>query len=355
MKSLRLFAVFLVIVIMQSCCWGGKKENVQQQIGTVQRVRSVVQSGPQNSLADVTDIEDLFNGDAVRVTQGGTARLMFGSQIQINLFNDSELGGVKAEVASGTPKRVAWKLVRGGLSGQVAQPGGQAEISVQTGVKVTVLGTRYFVTYEPVSGYVVAGNFDGKINWSFNGGSERSIPIGEMIDISKAGETAIYPIPFGPDEFDRIVDSVGSPIDALYGMRREYQIPLPGESIATEAPVTEAPPLAFTARALVWPEGDSFIPDLASSWDVSEVGSVWTFHLVDGIYMPDGGPFTSEIVKERFQDWELVRNGLVRVELIDDFTVKLYVEGGYSSLKERGYDDNGFLMQIAKLTFKVQQ
>jgi len=354
MKSLRLFAVFLVIVVMQSCCWGGGKENVQQQIGTVQRVRSVVQSGPQNSLVEVTDIEDLFNDDAVRVTQGGSARLLFGNQIQINLFNDSELGGVKADVASGTPKRVAWKLLRGGLSGQVAQPGGQAEISVQTGVKVTVLGTRFFVTYEPGSGYVVAGNFDGKINLSFNGGSERSIPIGEMIDISEAGETAIYPIPFGPDEFDRIVDSVGSPIEALYRMRREYQIPLPGEGVAAEAPVTEAPQ-AFTTRSLIWPDGDYFIPDLASAWDVSDDGSTWTFHLVDGIYMPEGGLFTSEIVKERFQDWDLVRNGWVSVESIDDFTVQLYVEGGYSSLKERGYDDNGFLMQIAKLTFKVQQ
>jgi hypothetical protein len=354
MKSLRLFAVFLVIVVVQSCCWGGGKEIVQQQIGTVQRVRSVVQSGPQNSLVEVTDIEDLFNDDAVRVTQGGSARLLFGNQIQINLFNDSELGGVKADVASGTPKRVAWKLLRGGLSGQVAQPGGQAEISVQTGVKVTVLGTRFFVTYEPNSGYVVVGNFDGKINLSFNGSSERSVPIGEMIDISESGETAIYPIPFGPDEFDRIVGSVGSPIDALYGMRREYQIPLPGQGVAAEAPVTEAPQ-AFTTRALVWPEGDSFIPDLASSWEVSEDGSSWTFYLADGIYMPDGGLFTSEIVKERFQDWDLVRNGWVSVESIDDFTVQLYVEGGYSFLKERGYDNNGFLMQIAKLTFKVQQ
>ena len=335
MKSLRLFAVFLVIVVMQSCCWGGGgntgggKENVQQQIGTVQRVRSVVQSGPQNSLTEVTDIEDLFNDDAVRVTQGGSAKLQFGSQIGIKLFNDSELGGVKAEVAQGTPNRIAWKLIRGGLSGQVAQPGGSAEISVLTGAKITVLGTRFFVTYEPNSGYVVAGNFDGKMNWSFNDGGERSIPIGEMVDISESGETAMYPIPFGPDEFDRIVDSVGSPIDAL--MRREYQIPLPGEGVATEAPVTEAPQ-AFTTRALVWPEGDSFMPDLASSWDVSEDGSVWTFYLVDGIYMPE-----------------------VIVEAIDDFTVQLFVEGGYSSLKERGYDDNGFLMQIAKLTFKVQQ
>ena len=97
------------------------------------------------------------------------------------------------------------------------------------------------------------------------------------------------------------------------------------------------------------------MPDLASSWDVSEDGSVWTFYLVDGIYMPEGGLFTSEVVKERFQDWDLVRNGWVIVEAIDDFTVQLFVEGGYSSLKERGYDDNGFLMQIAKLTFKVQQ
>lgn len=43
-------------------------------------------------------------------------------------------------------------------------------------------------------------------------------------------------------------------------------------------------------------------PDLAQSWDISEDGQVYTFHLVPGVQWHDGQPFTSADVKFTFEE-----------------------------------------------------
>lgn len=81
------------------------------------------------------------------------------------------------------------------------------------------------------------------------------------------------------------------------------------------------------------------IPALAESWERSEDGLVWTFHLRQGVAFHDGTPFTAEAVKvsferqfiethpsytNRFIRWKSKLGDLTQIEAVDDHTVKLH-------------------------------
>lgn len=74
---------------------------------------------------------------------------------------------------------------------------------------------------------------------------------------------------------------------------------------------------------------------LAESWEVSEDGLVWTFHLRDGVKWHDGHPFTAEDVKFTFDVWTNPKvpfylsgnvNTVEKVEAVDKLTVKVYMK-----------------------------
>jgi len=74
-------------------------------------------------------------------------------------------------------------------------------------------------------------------------------------------------------------------------------------------------------------------PDLAESWDISEDGTEWVFHLRKGVQWHKGfGEFTANDVKysvERVLDpevasrWQQYWSMIENVEVIDDYTVKI--------------------------------
>ena len=45
----------------------------------------------------------------------------------------------------------------------------------------------------------------------------------------------------------------------------------------------------------------SFVPQLAESWDISEDGLTYTFHIREGVSFHDGTPLTPEDVAFTFQ------------------------------------------------------
>ncbi len=76
-------------------------------------------------------------------------------------------------------------------------------------------------------------------------------------------------------------------------------------------------------------------PDLAESWEVSEDGKVWTFHLRKNVRWSDGTPFTADDVIFTFneiyyndqipsstRDILTIKGKKIRVEKIDDYTVR---------------------------------
>ncbi|HHV94129.1 MAG TPA: hypothetical protein GXX47_06310, partial [Firmicutes bacterium] len=79
----------------------------------------------------------------------------------------------------------------------------------------------------------------------------------------------------------------------------------------------------------------SMVPGLAESWEVSDDGLTWTFHLRDGVKWHDGYPFTAEDVAFTVGIWlnrkipyYLSGNvqGITGVEVVDPLTVKIYAE-----------------------------
>ena len=72
-------------------------------------------------------------------------------------------------------------------------------------------------------------------------------------------------------------------------------------------------------------------PELATSWETSPDGKVWTFHLRQGVTWQDGEPFTAAdvvftytyIIKNDLTAFTSYTNSIEKVVALDDFTVKM--------------------------------
>ncbi|MCF7935962.1 MAG: ABC transporter substrate-binding protein [Synergistales bacterium] len=86
-------------------------------------------------------------------------------------------------------------------------------------------------------------------------------------------------------------------------------------------------------------------PALAKSWDVSDDGLVWTFHLREGVTFHDGTPFTADAVvfslerqmnpdhpghKGDFAYWSYMYSQIESVEAVDDYTVRISLDKPYA-------------------------
>ena len=80
-------------------------------------------------------------------------------------------------------------------------------------------------------------------------------------------------------------------------------------------------------------------PGLAKSWDVSDDGTVYTFHLNDGMTFSNGDALDaedvawsiSELEKNQYKDYEEIA-GYKSVEAVDSTTVRLTLDAPYSQL-----------------------
>jgi peptide/nickel transport system substrate-binding protein len=100
-------------------------------------------------------------------------------------------------------------------------------------------------------------------------------------------------------------------------------------------------PLTSVYDPLVWlsPDGE-FVPGLAKSWEVSEDGLTYTFHLRDDVTFHDGTPFDAEAVRfslDRIADPETQSRkagGMLgpydRTEVVDETTVRVHFTEPYA-------------------------
>ncbi len=88
--------------------------------------------------------------------------------------------------------------------------------------------------------------------------------------------------------------------------------------------------------------GQQFVPGLAESWQVSEDGMTYTFHLRRDVKFHDGNPFNAEAVRStiaRVVDPEtksqmavFMLGPLSSVEVVDDYTVAIHLSAPYAPL-----------------------
>ena len=72
-------------------------------------------------------------------------------------------------------------------------------------------------------------------------------------------------------------------------------------------------------------------PELATSWETSPDGKVWTFHLREGVKWQDGEPFTAAdvvftyryIIDNNLTSFTSYTNNIDKIEAVDDLTVKM--------------------------------
>jgi peptide/nickel transport system substrate-binding protein len=81
------------------------------------------------------------------------------------------------------------------------------------------------------------------------------------------------------------------------------------------------------------------VPELAKSWDISEDGLTYTFHLEEDVYWHDGEPFTSEDVKFTFEEITIPFHprgaatfGGIAFEAPDEHTFVMKLENSYAPL-----------------------
>ena len=81
----------------------------------------------------------------------------------------------------------------------------------------------------------------------------------------------------------------------------------------------------------------NFGPGLATSWDISEDGTVWTFHLREGVTFHDGSEFNANVVEWWIEQMKVGSNDyvfepLTDVNVVDDYTIDMTFNGPYPNL-----------------------
>ena len=188
-------------------------------IGTVNTMQNLVEAGPLENLINVPVSQTIHNNEVIRVTNGGMALLNFLDTTVLKLFNDTSLGDVNVEILEAASKRIRMKLERGGLSGQVKKDSGGVGFELPNGAHIYILGTSFYVTYDPETDIVSAGNFDGTVAYQVPGQDPQFLPKGNLIDILPGGVVQVADLPFDIDAFDAAAQTKGSPIQALEDLR----------------------------------------------------------------------------------------------------------------------------------------
>lgn len=94
---------------------------------------------------------------------------------------------------------------------------------------------------------------------------------------------------------------------------------------------------SFIFDTLTWKDDTGVIPWLAKSWDVSEDGLTYTFHLEDGVKWHDGEAFTADDVVFSYNyyktypyNWTGDISQIKSVEKTDDLTVVFHLNNKYA-------------------------
>ncbi len=102
-------------------------------------------------------------------------------------------------------------------------------------------------------------------------------------------------------------------------------------------------PLTSVYDTLVWQDlNGEFVPGLAESWEISDDGLIYTFHLRKDVKFHDGTPFNAQAVKfnlDRIVDPQTKSQKAVfmlgpydHTEVVDDYTVEIHLKEPFAPL-----------------------
>lgn len=98
------------------------------------------------------------------------------------------------------------------------------------------------------------------------------------------------------------------------------------------------PAQGMVYESLVENTKEGIMPLLAESWEISEDGKIYTFHLRKDVKFHDGEPFDAEAVKQNIEavqhnkekhTWIKLSTKIVSVKAVDEYTVELTLSESY--------------------------
>jgi peptide/nickel transport system substrate-binding protein len=148
--------------------------------------------------------------------------------------------------------------------------------------------------------------------------------------------TAVPPPPIGEE-------SPEAEMPALEGGKLIYGLTLAPSGIDPHVNASSelGIPLTSVYDTLVWQDlSGEFVPGLAKSWEISDDGLTYTFHLRDDVVFHDGTPFDAQAVKfnlDRIADPATKSQKAIfmlgpyeSTEIVDDYTVKVHLKEPYA-------------------------
>lgn len=118
------------------------------------------------NLIPVTANDPLKAGDFLQVSKGGEGLLDFGNFLQLRVFNDTKLQAITLEHAENIPLYARIQLETGGFTGTLQKKEGKAVFETPNGATISILGTQFWIIYDPVRKVAGVGNFGGTISIS---------------------------------------------------------------------------------------------------------------------------------------------------------------------------------------------
>lgn len=184
-------------------------------LGTLRLETEQVLHGPaEAALVPLLESAPFFVKDLIQVIDGGEAVLDFGDSLELRLFNDTELEMVSAEAAAEVPLGVELFLYFGGFTGELVAEGGEVVIRTPGGAEITVLGTAYFVVYDPDTGTTIVGNFGGTVTVT-GAGEEQNLGSGTYVVVPDEGAPGpVLPLIVTREAFEESSRAGGSPVQA---------------------------------------------------------------------------------------------------------------------------------------------
>lgn len=218
-------------------------------IGKVNRLQGSVQAGPEAALVDVNPERDMNDNDAIQIKDNGKANLDFGHGLAFTLYNDTKSAGTKVDTSS-TALQVTTRLSAGGLKGY-NPPGSKTEVDLPNQAKIVILGTHYFITFDPKTNIAWAYNFDGKVQYALPGSGLQDLQPKALVEFDDTKVIQLYEdLAFSTDDFDKYATNLNSPID---GVAELLKVTLPTATptltlTATET-LTQTPTPTYTPTA----------------------------------------------------------------------------------------------------------
>ena len=268
-----------------------------QSIGQIEKLQGGVQAGPASSLTNVESLRVMYNNDAIHVYNNGKAKLDFGHGLAFTLYNDTVSEGARVD-NRGTSREAAIFLSQGGLKAY-NPPGSSSKVNLSNGVNILILGTHYFVAYDPVTDETWVYNFDGILQYELPPGGYQALSSGTLLEIDNAQMTHLYyGFTFSEEEFDARATSLNSPVQAIREMVKDGLVTvtptatptststlsptLTSMPTATQTPSLTATPIpCYSARFVAdvtIPDGSMINPItfFTKTWRIRNTGScVW--------------------------------------------------------------------------------